>query len=91
MLDPLLRNNYITTLRDLISECIADPLAGISFMKLQYMIHDLKYMAKVDVLPLIIGQTDFLEQLILSLHAFHFSDCCVRPTQMEEHEHETVK
>jgi len=45
-----------------------------------FCLHDLKYMAKIDVLPMIIGKTDFLEQLILSLLAFHFCDSSERPT-----------
>jgi hypothetical protein len=72
MLDPNLRNNYIASLRTLITEVIADPNTELNSFRLFNIIHDLKYMAKKDVLPLIISKTDFVEQLILSLHAFHF-------------------
>ena len=61
MLDPNLRINYITTLRDLIGNIIADPNIEINSIRLFTLIHDLKYMAKKDVLPIIISQTDFVE------------------------------
>jgi hypothetical protein len=61
MLDPNLRINYINTLRDLIGNIIADPNIEINSIRLFTLIHDLKYMAKKDVLPLIISQTDFVE------------------------------
>lgn len=48
-------------------------------------------MAKQEVLPIIISETDFLEQLILSLKAFHFCDHSERPTEMELFENTTVK
>lgn len=61
MLDPNLRINFITTLRDLIGNIITDPNIDINSSRLFTSIYDLKYMAKKDVLPIIISQTDFVE------------------------------
>jgi len=75
-----LRNNFISTLRSMIAEVIDEPEIEYTTFRLRACLHDLKYMAKIDVLPMIIGKTDFLEQLILSLLAFHFCDSSERPT-----------
>jgi hypothetical protein len=61
MLDRNLRENYITTLRELIGEVVADPNVEINSIRLFTINHDLKYMAKKDVLPIIISKTDFVE------------------------------
>ncbi len=55
MSEPNLRCNFISTIRELIGDMIANPEKEINSLRLLTTIHDLKYMAKIDVLPMIIG------------------------------------
>jgi hypothetical protein len=47
-------------------------------------------MVKPAILRFVVKETDFLEQLIMSLLPFHFFDCSERPTEMELFENKTV-
>lgn len=90
MRDPNLRKSIISTLRSLLANAIAEPEENHT-IQLFTCLSDLKFMAKSEVLPVIIKETNFLEELIRCLVLFHFSDCQIRPKEMQPFDNSTIK
>ena len=44
------------------------------YIRLAYLMHDLKYMCKPLVAPIIVSETDFVQQLLLMMKQLHFVD-----------------
>lgn len=60
-----------------------------SFFRMSYLIHDLKYMCKPLVAPIVVSQTDLLQQLLAVVKQLHFVDACSQPKKMQEFENGT--
>ena len=44
------------------------------YIRLAFLMHDLKYMCKPLVAPRIVSETDFVQQLLLMMKQLHFVD-----------------
>ena len=87
--DAKLCKELTNTLHTQIHEFVTNPDEGERSKRLTdflHLIHDIKYIAKPELLPEIISNTTIVEDMLAAIKEFHFADTCARPLQMALYE-----
>ena len=94
MQDPALRNNFLLCFQNYIEKLneFEDQTTAshLEYVRIMYLTHDLKYMAKDSTLPLILN-SDFLDRLLGVFQHFYFSDVVTQSKSMDAYENSGFK